>query len=265
MKNSQYWFEIILNAISHDKIVFTDGSMSSFKDAKHLKSRIAVANLMTGANKFVFTESITNNEMDNKPWLDSYDESMPIDLPFEDNWLEVMGDNKAFFGTLNPLKAQNEEMSCYGILICQNPDNVLLDLVFQFFLPQGDLCDHIICLLSGDQNFRSIVKYLIDHLNSSFTSTISSRRMIKTKIGRHKIKHRIKNIVYVNKRRQKNVVSLEGKPIEWSHKWEVRGHWRVCKTIGKDRFGDYRVNGFTWVKPHEKGDGDLVKKTRLLR
>lgn len=54
--------------------------------------------------------------------------------------------------------------------------------------------------------------------------------------------------------------------IDWSHRWEVRGHWRKCATIGKDREGKYGVKGFTWVSSHERGpeDAPLIKKTRII-
>jgi hypothetical protein len=60
----------------------------------------------------------------------------------------------------------------------------------------------------------------------------------------------------VNKKLQRDV--------DWSHQWEIRGHWRVCETIGKDRDGIYQVEGYTWVKNHIKGKGILVKKARIF-
>ena len=47
--------------------------------------------------------------------------------------------------------------------------------------------------------------------------------------------------------------------IDWSQRWEVRGHWRRldADSIGKDREGNYVVKGWTWVKTHEKGDPSL--------
>lgn len=54
--------------------------------------------------------------------------------------------------------------------------------------------------------------------------------------------------------------------INWSHRWEVRGHWRKVAGLGKDRAGEYVVPHFTWVKEFEKGplDKQLVVKTRVL-
>lgn len=54
--------------------------------------------------------------------------------------------------------------------------------------------------------------------------------------------------------------------IDWSHRWEVRGHWRDIKGVGKDRAGNYVVHGHTWVKDFVKGPEDkpLIVKNRVL-
>jgi hypothetical protein len=54
--------------------------------------------------------------------------------------------------------------------------------------------------------------------------------------------------------------------IDWSHRWEVRGHWRKVSGIGKDSTGEYCVNGFTWVKDQERGKQGVpvTKKTRIF-
>lgn len=53
--------------------------------------------------------------------------------------------------------------------------------------------------------------------------------------------------------------------IEWKHSWECMGHWRICKAVGKDREGTYNQIGRTWVKPCIKGNGELIKKIRIVK
>lgn len=55
--------------------------------------------------------------------------------------------------------------------------------------------------------------------------------------------------------------------ITFSHAFKVRAHWRTIdkKTYGKNRAGVYNVLGYTWVKEHIKGEGELVKKMRVLK
>lgn len=57
---------------------------------------------------------------------------------------------------------------------------------------------------------------------------------------------------------------FESRKIDWSHSWEVRGHWRKCSTIGRDRQGNYCVSGMTWVRPFVKGNGELIEKIRVI-
>lgn len=58
---------------------------------------------------------------------------------------------------------------------------------------------------------------------------------------------------------------LNGRKVEWKHCWEVMGHWRKIEGIGKDRDGEYNQHGRTWVNPCVKGEGDLIKKVRIIK
>lgn len=95
----------------------------------------------------------------------------------------------------------------------------------------------------------------------------SVRQAIKIGSGSKKKIHRIRRLVRVVPKRLVKTIIGEHKNIEFSHRFNVRGHWRkISSALGKDRSGDYRVSGFTWVVDHEKGPDDmpLIKKTRLL-
>lgn len=50
--------------------------------------------------------------------------------------------------------------------------------------------------------------------------------------------------------------------IEWLKCWWTRGHWRKNDGIGKNRNGDYCVQGMTWVKEHIKGDDTIEPKKK---
>lgn len=81
--------------------------------------------------------------------------------------------------------------------------------------------------------------------------------------------HEVRRIVRVaTKKSAPNLRPISGAgEIDWSHRWEVMGHWRKVDTIGKDRGGDYCVEGFTWVKEHIRGPEEmpLVKKPRVVK
>ena len=60
--------------------------------------------------------------------------------------------------------------------------------------------------------------------------------------------------------------------LEYTHSFKVRGHWRRLPQsstssipVGKDRAGNYHVEGFTWVTDYIKGEGELLKRTRILK
>ena len=55
--------------------------------------------------------------------------------------------------------------------------------------------------------------------------------------------------------------------LEYTHSFKVRGHWRRINqhSIGKNRNGEYKVYGFTFVKEYVKGEGELEKRVRVLK
>ena len=82
----------------------------------------------------------------------------------------------------------------------------------------------------------------------------------------------VKPIYYVlDKKEEKNPVSFKRiRPLGnccFDHSFRVIGHWRRInpKTYGKNRNGEYIVTGMTWVKEHMRGEGDLIKKIRVVK
>lgn len=106
------------------------------------------------------------------------------------------------------------------------------------------------------------VSYILTALNNKKTEVYYKDTNFKTKSGRDKIvpvvfiRNNSKNTIY------ENYIPAD---VEWKHSWECVGHWRVVKGIGKDRHGEYNQLRRTWVNPCIKGDGTLIKKTRLIQ
>lgn len=48
------------------------------------------------------------------------------------------------------------------------------------------------------------------------------------------------------------------------HRFDVGGHWRQVRGLGKDREGNYVISGKTWVKNHVRGDGEYIQKARVI-
>jgi hypothetical protein len=108
-------------------------------------------------------------------------------------------------------------------------------------------------------------------LNLIKTGAIAKEKIYKKYVFKIKDKKQeiiVKDLIHIYSKKEQTPKSIiTGKIIEWSHRWEVRGHWRKTKSgIGKDRENKNIFNGFTWVVPHEKGAQDLpvTKKIRII-
>lgn len=116
--------------------------------------------------------------------------------------------------------------------------------------------------------FSTLAKFYLDRLHKEKIGITGKGNKVKYKMNGEKKYFKFKNITYVSpKKYQAEITSKVSSHIEWSHRWEVRGHWREVKGIGKDRAGNYCVNGHTWVTPFVKGpeNSPLVKKSRVMK
>ena len=82
----------------------------------------------------------------------------------------------------------------------------------------------------------------------------------------------IKPIYYVlDKKEEKNPVQFKRiSPLGhccFDHSFKVIGHYRRINenSLGKTRNGDRTLKGITWVKEHVRGEGDLVKRIRIVK
>lgn len=93
----------------------------------------------------------------------------------------------------------------------------------------------------------------------------TSIKLKDTPVGKYSMT--VNSIIRLSPKNQsENVRPLFAREIDWTHRWWVRGHWRRLEGgIGKDRFGNYSVSGFTWVTEHIKGpdDKDIAEKIYL--
>lgn len=112
----------------------------------------------------------------------------------------------------------------------------------------------------------ALVTGALDLLRTGSVGTESVRIKMKTRSGSQKKYHKIRRIIHVGRKGQQYGRSEAHKNVDWSHRFEVRGHWRKTEKLGKNREGLYCVEGFTWVKNHERGPEHLplIKKTRLV-
>ena len=85
-----------------------------------------------------------------------------------------------------------------------------------------------------------------------------------------KVKYKPSDVVYVLPKKEFNKLpeAITKRTIQKpSYAYEVMGHWRKLQSptsIGKDRQGQRGVRGYTWVSAHTRGEGELMKKTRIV-
>ena len=113
----------------------------------------------------------------------------------------------------------------------------------------------------------SIAKVYLDKMKKLDIGTVKTLCKAKYRSPNGKIKeYKPKNVVYVGKRSNLQGCELAA-TVDWSHSWDVRGHWRRLKdsrSKGIDRKGNRTVDGFTWVKPFTKGNGVYIPKIRKV-
>lgn len=117
----------------------------------------------------------------------------------------------------------------------------------------------------------------INHILEHYVSFINNQRCglektkQKVKVGRGPDRHirEINKVIHVtSKKNQSDYERNKNIDFEYSHRFLVRGHWRKIpeNSLGKNRSGEYSVQGMTWVTEFEKGSKDLplIKKVRVV-
>lgn len=118
------------------------------------------------------------------------------------------------------------------------------------------------------KTFMIVSKAICAFINSKNTNVGQQKTNIRFKHKKTGIM-KVKKLIHIaRKSKPGQLVNVLSKfDVDWSHRWEVRGHWRsIGAKVGKDRNGSYNVKGFTWVNSHIRGpdDKELIKKTRVV-
>jgi len=194
----------------------------------------------------------------------------PIDLPFECCYFEPMDVNIASLevtvddlGSKRSLEilsllVQECQPKKYAFVINSHINNFGPCMASYSYLEDEDQRKEMYTLLS------TITQEFCTHLASKTVDQGQSKAKIFFRKEGEYQKRKIKRVIYIGKR--KSIEAKASRIVDWSHSWLVRGHWRKLDGgVGKDRGGMYSVKGFTWVIPHEKGEGTLVQKTRVIK
>lgn len=150
---------------------------------------------------------------------------------------------------------------------------------FVVLLTENDLGEKHVTYSENVQNIKIWQEILLDtfikiNTNGVFEKTTTPKNELRPVNKRKKAQSKkIKKVtpkkyLYITKHRVENEAlnnfSEEEKKREYSHCFEVRGHWRKIKGIGLNRHGERSVQGATWIKSHLKGSEDLIIKSRIV-
>jgi hypothetical protein len=128
---------------------------------------------------------------------------------------------------------------------------------------------------SGEINEDPVAEGLATLVNEGlarlnyFVNTMHDKKFIQgTRKYSYKVakkKYETRNITYITNK--KYISDVKGfRDIEWTHCFSVCGHWRKVSGIGKNRVGEYCIDGFTWVKPCKKNKHLVeIEKLRVIK
>jgi len=220
---------------------------------------------MSAVNTLLKTQGPIQAAADERPFF--------LGEPFPTLWIECVNQ------PLMVLVERRERINVHAIYLWRSHDDNYLAVMLGEGTLKGTGLATVMSETSNkndDSNYRhSAVHSFLFHLFQALarkgqlgTERMNERFRVGTGDKRRQIK--IKDIVHVRLRKKQGSAnptpSENPRNIEWSHRWEVMGHWRRVNGIGKDDRGRYHVQGWTWVIPHTKGpeEKELVTKTRIL-
>ena len=212
---------------------------------------------------FVFSPS----EKDQRH-IDVSEEEVKIDAPFKVFSIELAGKSL----TSMPAGEGNEDVRIEVILVHEISPCVydFYDLVSANHPHGGKIYNINYCDSNQGEHYRwhlNIMDEMLKILSSQKVGVENVNSKFKVGTGKNKYFHKIKKVIHVTpKKLMSEAKSSNGKVIDWTHRFSVRGHWRDHDGIGKDRDDNYCVEGKTWVKSHVRGPEDkpLIKKQRVV-
>lgn len=179
-----------------------------------------------------------------------------LDLPFKTTWFERMT------GPLWSARGSEKTMHVWGCLVLEESPGKLAGYAL-YGSPTEPRST--ILRITG---FQHPLMSLLQEVNRGVTGVCLSREKIKTGSKTERRTKEVRRIIYVKPSKRYEYDEKElSRPIDWTHRFSVRGHWRALPGgLGKDRDGHYCIAGYTWVSEHIRGPEHVpfIKKTRLV-
>lgn len=275
-------FVSVVKALANDRTM-----VGSINEDEVLKS-------LSKASIFCFQDALVSKERVETIYHE--DIELPLTLPFENCFFYRLN-NIPFFETEMGHRSQFSKARIISMLVtekapgtfsfCVETEATLEGVVFKN-VREGD---NVPKFLKMCHTFDSDVSFA-DHMGKEYAhldhirlacmkgletmlkrlqdgpiGAIKTNEVWKPRIYGQKTKVNIRKIIVIAERKEQGARSDMGYEIDWSHRWEVRGHWRKQPgRIGRDRDGN-PYKDWTWVRPHVKGPehAELISKTRVVK
>ncbi|MGE3608034.1 MAG: hypothetical protein AB7I27_00500 [Bacteriovoracaceae bacterium] len=204
---------------------------------------------------------------------------IPVCPPFSCQWIEL---SYSLNSSMAPsIKLNDYVITILGMLVHETSPNVfnIYTLENHRGLDRGSVnkfsaSKNVSGSNSGESNLQMFFAVWMKAINNGSLCVEDGEEVVmlpkdNAKKENKKRPHQIRRIVRIvprNSKQEVKPIMNKGK-IDFSHRWEVRGHWRKVAGIGKDREGKYGVNGITWVKECVKGPEHrpIIKKIRWVQ
>lgn len=229
-------------------------------------------------------------EVNNNVYADSEKDIKNLNIPFECLFIKV--EDRQYF-----ISNKLEEINTYAFIREYSPsvitgtiysitNNTRRNMPFTYYIEVGELLFDLDGYNNANPKGYNVPYYtkqelMILILNILSTlNTLSDHKVMEDRLstekheyfrrkGKPTIKVSVRPIYYVlDKQDTTSAKSIKPRgTLEYSQLFIVRGHWRKVDsdTLGKDRLGNRNVKGYTWVVEHFKGNGELVKKIRIVK
>lgn len=281
----------VLNmALTHGEFTsetdFAKGGKQAHADSasrKEFCSLVKSANFIAIDSDYLYSvtgRSLGHNPVTNEGFvLDENMASLPVCPPFRRQWVELSYTNTS---SLCPsIEFGKFIITVLGMLINETSPNVYDIFCLENHRPINEKDGFNKITVARNVSGTAIEKTNLQMCFATWMKAINSGAlgieegedvaMIPKENGKKdgkKKPHQIRRIVRIvpkNAKHKAEPIMTRGK-IDFSHRWEVRGHWRRVSGMGKDREGNYEIRGLTWVSNFIKGPEELplIQKLRWV-
>jgi hypothetical protein len=246
----------------------------------HGIDKISSTTIVDGRTKHhIHDEVVNNNSILNLPFKNCWFEFPRGFARMNINLTNTPMQNFVLFGMhVYEESPEVHKVTCFGVATI-HPANKIKPFCFQAaILHNGTLTDENDKLDVSANLCVYVYRCIRDILNSLSKTTMHTienvdgiKEIIRGTGKTRTIRYKPSHVIYLCSKKEleqhaPNVLKRVVHKPEYAY--EVMGHWRKLVQehyLGKDRSGEYNQEGWTWVVPHVRGEGEVMKKIRIVK